>query len=131
MNSSLSPERKSEITLTNITMTDCGVIALQAVTGLKRARAEAVAIDQAGYRPGHGVTRGGLNRALEKMGWKVDLVATERDRFTVATFAMDHEYGTYLLYTEQHVMAMIDGDVHNSKGTWRAPLEEAYKLTRS
>lgn len=131
MMSSLSDERRSEITLTNITTSDCGVIAIQAITGMARPEAEAVAIEKAGYKPGFGIMRGNLNRALKDLGYEIELVATERDGFTVATFAVDHEYGVYLLYTERHVMGMIEGAVHNGRSEWHAPLEVAYRLKKS
>lgn len=131
MMSQLSDERKSEITLTNISTSDCGVVALQAVTGLSRAEAEAVATEKAEYKHGVGVPRGALNRCLRELGFELEYVAGQSAGFTTATFAMDHEYGTYIVYTDAHVMALIDGNPHNSKGSWHEPVELAYKLTRT
>lgn len=130
MNSSLSDEHRSEILLTNISTSDCGVIALQAITGMSRAEAEAVATEKAGYEHAVGVPRGGMNKCLRELGYELEFVAGMSAGFTTATFAFDHEYGTYIVYTDAHVMAVIDGDAHNSRGDWHSPVELAYKVTK-
>lgn len=128
MVSGLSDQQRSEIMLTNITEADCGVIAYQAVTGSKRPEAERLCIELGGYAPGKGIHRGGLNRALAAAGYSLTLSANERDGFTVATFVFSNEYGKFLIYTHNHVMALIEGDCHNSRGDWHSPIEEAFRV---
>jgi hypothetical protein len=127
MNSSLSPERKSEIMLQNITRSDCGVIACQYLTGLPRQRAYELCVSIGHYEEGLGIERGRLNLVLQQIGYKLTLMPTSHNE-TVATFALNHEYGSFLIYTKDHVSAMVEGDLRNAKGDWHAPIEEAYKV---
>lgn len=123
----ISPERRSEIMFQNVGTSDCGVIALQAITGLTRDEAMKVAVELAGYQEGVGVWRGRLNAALDKLGYKVEKIGINHGD-TPATFAVTHEYGVFLLYTDGHVMVLREGDLLNAKGEWRAPLEEAHRV---
>jgi hypothetical protein len=125
MNSSLSPERRSEIMLTNISKSDCGVIAAQAVTKLSRAAAESLVVEHGDYEYGVGISRGALNRALQHAGYVVTPIEFDRGS-TAATFVAGHEWGTYLIYTDTHVMALVEGDLFNGSGDWHSPVEEAY-----
>lgn len=129
MNSSLSPERRSEITLQNISTSDCGVIALQAITGLTRSEAERLCGEVGGYQIGIGIARGGLNRVLFHLSYNLTMMRVwEEPGLTVASFATTYEYGRFLIYTESHVSALVDGDLFNAKGDWHAPVEEAYRV---
>lgn len=120
----LSPERKSEILLSNMSDSDCGVIALQAITGMRRQLAMKLMLKN-GYQPVLGTERGGVERALESKGYTVELVdEDEIYNETAASFAMSHPNGKYLVYTARpaegftHVMALVDGDLSNSRGHW-------------
>lgn len=126
--SGLSAERRSEIMLTNIDTSDCGVIALQAVTGLGRRESEEL-LTEKGYRPKVGTPRGALEQSLKALGYTVRSIRPDY-RDTPATFSITHEYGRYLVYTEDHVMALVDGDLHNSRGSWRAPIQGIMEVTR-
>ena len=126
MNSSLNPARKSEITFENIELKDCGVVALQAVTRLRRQQAVEL-LSEHGYSPDTGTTRGGLEKALDELGigWELmDLDPTD----TVATFALRHEWGRFLVYVEGHVMGLIDGDLYNSRGHWHDRLSSVTRI---
>ena len=113
----------------NVGTSDCGVVALQAVTGLNRAKAEKLAKDQAGYVEGVGVMRGQLNAALMGSGYRLENVPVNVGD-TPATFSVTHEWGVYLLYTCGHVMVLREGNLLNAKGEWRAELEDAIKVTK-
>jgi hypothetical protein len=127
MNSSLTPERKSEIMLQNISTSDCGVIAAQAVTGLNRQKCVDACTKDGDYQEGQGIARGGLNRTLLALGYKLTMIRLDPHE-TVATLAMRCEYGKFLVYTDGHVSALIDGYPHNARGDWHTPVEEAYKV---
>lgn len=134
MNSSLSPERRSEILFTNIGDSDCGVIALQAVAGISRKKAERV-LRKHGWDE-FGTPRGGLEAAAVELGFKVKQRPVIRE--TPATFSAAHEYGSFFIYVTTktlkgeyggHVMALVNGDLHNSKGSWRIPCEQITEVT--
>lgn len=125
---SLSDREKSSYLLRNLSTSDCGVIALQAVTGWPRDEAEKVALEDAGYNPDRGTPRGGLEEALEMRGWQCDPAPFEVGRDTTATFALRHEYGMYLVYTDDHVMGLVDGNLTNSKGSWHRPVVQVSKV---
>lgn len=127
MMSSLSDERKSEITHQNITHSDCGVVACQAITGLSRAEVERLCTEVADYEHGVGISRGALNRALRSIGCKLNRVQLGHGD-TVATFSLRNEYGKYLIYTDGHVCSLVEGDLRNMRGGWHAPVEEAWKV---
>lgn len=127
MNSSLTPERRSEIMLSNITDHDCGVIAFQAITGRDRASAERLCRDKGSWDEQEGIPRGGLNLALMYAGYDLKPVSCHGD--TSATFAVTHEYGVYLIYTEGHVAALVEGDLFNQRPGSHMPVEEAYRVT--
>jgi hypothetical protein len=107
---------------------DCGVIAIQAVTGYKRSFARKLA-NAVGYNPDKGMKRGTIEEALIKRGFKVNCYAP-RPGTTPATFAVSHESGSYLIYIESHVMALVEGDLHNSRGSWRMPVDQITEVTK-
>lgn len=123
----LTPEERSEISLRNIGSSDCGVIAIQAITGIKRSEAEDLAVAN-GYVTGIGTARGGINKALQKAGYRLEPVIATRE--TPATFALTHEYGKYLIYVDAHVMALVDGDLYNGEGSWHSRVEEIYAIQK-
>lgn len=124
----LSPERRSEITFGNVTSDDCGVVALQAVADLKRAEAMAALLGK-GYEPGEGTTRGSVEEALRALG--IDCYTSyDIGGETPASFALDHDSGSYLLYISGHIMALVEGDLHNARGFWNAPLVKAVRVDR-
>jgi hypothetical protein len=126
MNSSLTPEQRSGITFSNIDGSDCGVIAIQAITGKPRKEAEELAA-AFGYRSGSGIMRGGIDTALRAVGYSVEPVKV-RPGTTPATFTINNEYGVFLVYTEKHVMALVEGDLRNSRSFWRNPIEAVMKV---
>jgi hypothetical protein len=129
MNTTLPPERRSEILFQNIAKSDCGVIALQAITGLKRETAERLAVEIGGYTPEEGTPRSGLDRVLGKLSVQHSPVAYADIRgVTAASFAMFNEYGRFLVYTPAHVMALIDGDLLNSRSFFHDPVEAVTKI---
>lgn len=101
--------------------------AIQAVTGWSRARALKVAKADAHYRDGSGVTRGNIERALVANGFEVEAVAYD-PHDSVATFALANDWGTFLVYVDGHVMALVDGDLFNGRGNWGKPLDGATKV---
>jgi hypothetical protein len=113
--------------LSNITGSDCGVIAFQAITRQSRSESERLCREAGDYQDGEGISRLGMQLALRRVGFKADLVYVPGE--TVAVFAATHEYGTYLLFTDGHVMALIEGDLYNGRTEGRAPVEEAYRVT--
>jgi hypothetical protein len=121
----MNQERRSEIWLQNIADDDCGVIALQALT--RRSREDVEELAKECYTPGSGTDRLRLANLLTKIGLAPSHVGME-DRATPATFAIEHEDGRYLLFTKGHVMALIDGDLHNSTGSWSDPLQEVWRV---
>jgi hypothetical protein len=127
MMSTLSPEERSEIMLSNITGSDCGVIAFQAITGMDRVESERLCREAGDYQDGEGISRYGMQLALRRVGYKAEPVYVSRE--TTAVFSLGHEYGTYLLFTDGHVMALIDGDLYNGRTEGRAPVEEAFRIT--
>lgn len=127
----LTPAQRSEILLTNIAEKDCGVIALQALTGWRRRTAER-RLAKAGYTELMGTPRGALETALQAAGYSCDhrRVDPNVPKDTAATFTLTHEYGLWLVYVENHVMAVVEGDLHNSRGYWHAPVEAYTAVTR-
>lgn len=125
--SALTPEERAAYLHSNLDTSDCGVIAIQALTGLPYHEAEGLA-RRYGYVPGEGTPRGGIDKALQEHGMEVTAVFVDMLRDTPATFALKHEYGTYLLYTDKHVMAIIEGDLMNARGCWGKPLEAARRV---
>lgn len=130
MNSSLTPEQRSEVVLTNISSADCGVVAAQAVTRLNRAETEKLVTEYGDYKHGIGISRGAMVRALKHAGYKLTHVPQDHGE-TAAVFACRCEYGMYIVFTSNHVMALVEGDLHNSRGDWHAPVELAYKVERA
>lgn len=127
MNSKLTPEERSDITLTNIDKADCGVIAIQAVTGLPRRAAEMLAARH-GWTKSGGIMRPGVDLALAERGYSLKPIVPEPGE-TAATFAVRNEYGKFIIYVDAHVMALIDGDLHNSRGAWHDRVEEIKEIT--
>lgn len=121
-------QKRSEIWLTNIESDDCGVIAIQAITALPRDEAEALAYEF-GYRANAGILPGGVASALKSIGYTIKRAQVER-RETPATFALSHERGVYLIHVDAHVMALVDGDLHNSRGSWHKPIMSIEQVTR-
>ena len=122
----LTPEERSEVLLGNIDTSDCGVIAIQAVTSLRRADAER-ACERYGYHSGVGMDRAGQIGLLVKLGYSVELIEPDLGD-TPATFAMTHDRGTYLLWTDGHVQTLKEGDLYNAVFSER--LEVAAKITK-
>ncbi len=117
----LSPEARAAIQRQNLTHHDCGVVALMAVTDLPYGKA-AQLCRKHGFTDTGGTPRQALPAALLDLG--VQFNSTQwHGNDTVATFALRHEYGRYLLYIEGHVMPLVDGDLYNARGFWSAPLE--------
>jgi hypothetical protein len=112
--------------LSNIDTSDCGVIAIQAATKMNRDSAFKLASDY-GYAAGVGIDRGAIETALVSIGWTCEPMDVYRNA-TPATFAMSHEYGLYLVYVDKHVMALVNGDLHNGKGSWGQPIEQVTKI---
>lgn len=53
---------------------------------------------------------------LKRMGFEKKIIPdTCPDCYTVRQFCEDHQYGTYLLGTGTHVVAVVDGDYYD---TW-------------
>ncbi len=128
MNTQLDPDRKSEITLANITDSDCGVIALQAVARLRRVDAVNLARTVGGWKDGHGMTNYNIHRCLTSLGHRI-VPEQHSPGATVATFAVTHEYGRFLIYTDGHVGTLIEGDLRNmSKAEWHCPIESVIRV---
>jgi len=115
----MNDQERSSIFHENVNKADCSVIAIQAVTGWTYPEAEALALRHGyggGAESGKGMWRGQIEIALGEAGYKMRGVPVEYGMETVATFAMDHPNGIYLLYTHGHVGVMVDGDVFNEFG---------------
>lgn len=123
----LSPEERSEILLSNIDQKDCGVIAVQAITKLSRPTALKLMLER-GYDPATGTKRGIIERLLTSVGFRCEY-RPEETRGTPATFATTNEYGLWLVYVERHVMALVEGDLHNSRGHWHSRLDGVTRVT--
>ncbi len=135
----ISAERRSEILHQNAGTSDCGVVAVSAVTSLPRSEASEV-LSRYGYTDSGGSPRGSLELALHELGWTTrKLPVGEFDGETAATFAMTHDDGVYLLYNTQpkrkggmagHVMALVEGDLYNAIANGRVPLDGVTEVTR-
>jgi len=133
----LTPEKKAEILHANIGSSDCGVIAIQAITGKSYKVCERAA-KKFGYSPDGGAPRGSLEKALEHLGYKTKVIQPGAGD-TPATYSIMNEYGSFLIYVTTksaktgeyggHVMALVDGDLHNSKGSWRCAVEQITEVT--
>jgi hypothetical protein len=121
----LTPEQRSDILLSNICDKDCAVIAIQAITGYKRRAAEQLA-RRFGYSD-TGMHRGNIEKALSDRGYTL-CPMTLNFGTTPAVFATTHEYGKFLVYTAQHVMALVDGDLYNSRGMWHDRVEQITEI---
>jgi hypothetical protein len=120
----------AEVLFENTNMTDCGLAAFQAVTKKTRDETEAIFAARGAYDPKTGVSPTDLHSCLRLAGFK-----TERVEFTlgdsVATFALEHERGTYLVYTMTHVMALVEGDLYNSDHCWSDKVAAAVVVNRA
>lgn len=131
----LTPEQRAGVLHSNLATSDCGVIALQAVTGLAYREAEAALVAQ-GYGPDHGSPRGALEKALHLLGYTCTYsdVPCQTLRWepgdTAATYALRQEYGTWLVYIPKHVMALLDGNLTNSRGHWHGTVDGITHVTR-
>lgn len=124
----LDEKRRSEILHHNISTSDCGVVAVQAITGCGYDAALA-ALEAHGYEDGVGTPRGGCEKALQDLGWKAELHPIETSTETPATFAVTHEYGRFLIYVEGHVMALVEGGLMNGRGSWGKRVEAVVRVT--
>lgn len=122
----LTPEQRSEITLRNIGGSDCGIIAVMALTELSRTKSERLCKDKGDWVEGEGISRIGLKLALCHAGYTCTLTPCEGD--TAATFSLTHEYGKYLIFTEGHVAALVEGNLYNSRLGSHSPVEEVYRV---
>lgn len=123
----ISDERRSEITFDNIAQSDCGITALQAVCGLPRREAEELLTREGEYTPNVGTPRGGVEAAALAAGFAVEPVAFDPSD-TAATFSLRNEYGRFLVYTEGHVMALVEGELYNARGSGRMPVTGASRV---
>jgi len=122
-------ERQSEILLQNLDYRDCGIVAIQALTGLPRKNALKLAIEESGYDPEIGIYRGDLERSFRAVGYTVSNYPLEPGT-SVASFAIENERGSFIVYIEKHVMALVDGDLFNSRGSWFDQVEMVKKVVR-
>jgi hypothetical protein len=123
----LTPERRSEIVLENIKKDDCGIIALQALSGLPRTDAE-IALTGV-YQPGVGVYTDDFLKVIKSLGFDLTRVPYEYGD-TVATFALRHEVGTYLIFVKKHVISLVDGTPHNSRAEWHTPVLAVHRVSK-
>jgi hypothetical protein len=126
-------ELRSDIFLENIEEADCGLIAIQAVTGMKRAAVERLAEEE--FKGRTGMRRGSIEELLLQAGYSCETLAVDPRLETPATFSLTHEWGRFLLYTNSpegkgHVQALVEGDLHNARGSWSCPLLAVTKVTK-
>jgi hypothetical protein len=126
----LTPEQRAAIYHDNIKKADCGVIALQSVTGLTYAEADEL-LTAHGYKGGaaamEGTPRGTIEKSLRSIGYGVQTVAVEEGS-TPSIFWMERHPGRFLLYTPGHVSTIVDGRPYNA-GIGGSPLESVVKIT--
>lgn len=112
----LDPKAKAAIYHENIEAADCGVIALQSVTGLPYDDAAAL-LTAHGYGGGAdlgtGTPRGAIEAALTGLGYSVERIEPEYNS-TPSTFWMERRSGRFLLYTDSHVSAIVNGNPYNA-----------------
>ena len=123
----MDAELKSEVFLTNVTDDDCGVIAFQAVTGASRKRS--MELLKEAYVAGVGTARSRLMQALLNCGYEFEAKEVQPGEHTVALFASTYDYGTYMIWVENHVTVLRDGDLLNAGG-WNDVIYHIDKITK-
>jgi|SRR6185437_5867310 len=126
----LSKEERSEILLSNIGGADCAVVALQAAIGLSRPEAVKLAKEHGWKEDGDdaGMYTHSIIEALRATGRKITRLRLDQHSQTAAVFALQHEYGTFVIFTPGHVAALVDGNLYNSRSSWSAEVEEAVSV---
>jgi len=125
----LTDEQYAEVFKGNISTSDCGVVAFQAVTGLPYVEAEQRMTDHGGYTPGSGTPRGGIELALAMLGYDAEVVELETQE-SPASLAVREEYGSFLIYIDTHVMALVEGNLYNARSFTGSPVEAFIKITK-
>lgn len=141
----LSADDKSEIFLTNVFSDDCGVIAIQAITGVSRSVAMSAAQDEGYTKDGEGMPTKGVLNAIAKLTGKIMVEQDDLDDYfqeTVATYCAAHDDGVYLLFTKHfnprrperagyHFVTLRDGDPYNAGQLgqfWHDAVIASYRL---
>lgn len=122
----LSAEARAAITRSNLTHHDCGVVALMAVTDLPYSKADQLC-RRHGFTDTGGTPREALPQVLHDLGYP-HRPAEFHHGESVATFALRHEYGRWLVYIDGHVMPLVDGDLYNARGWWSSPVVMALEV---
>lgn len=114
---------KAEVFRENLEDDDCGIIATAAVTGLNYEETQYL-LDGVfrATASGRGVSRLALFNRLRDRGWIVDEIEVPYN-CTVAMVESRFPDGRYFIGMPNHIMALVDGELFNGRGSWGAPVD--------
>ena len=105
----------------NLMVDDCAVRALCCLEGMSWEDAAIALFYQAYYMHDVQTSRNVFNSYLNKIGYQRHQIPnTCPDCYTVADFCNDNQTGRFIVATESHVVAIIDGDHYD---TWDSSFE--------
>jgi hypothetical protein len=131
----MTDEERARIFRANIKDNDCGVIAAMTLADVTYEEAEGAVIlasqnsERGEYIPGvTGTWRENLWAAIELLtgGEMVEVEVPYNS--TPSSFAMERPSGLFTVHVSKHVMALADGDLHNSRSFWGYPVEAIREL---
>lgn len=94
---------------------DCAVVALSIALGISYTKAYEK-LDAAGRKPNKGFYIIDFFKHCTFKGYEVEeLYWKKKDRLTEKQFAKKYPKGNWIIYTESHVVAVVDGTIFDTK----------------
>ena len=94
---------------------DCGVTSLAVATGSGYAKAWKV-LNSLGRIKGEGTYNSTILRAAKAMGFEANELQV-KSKLTLAKFIKLHNRGRFIVYTNNHAMAVVDGKLFDANMT--------------
>ncbi len=112
---------------------DCSVIALS-IACRTTYKAAHEAMREVGRKNRKGMVTSGILIAVQQAGFKIEGVKKLRQKsgskFTPKTIGDKLKRGYYLCFSNNHVFAVVNGDIEDWTNNRQHRINEAYKITR-